>query len=152
MNPINYGEIKYNSKYGKYGIRQQAENNSDKNINPNTYNPKFRAKIDKNALSLFTTISLMFITGVIAYKGNAKIKNFITKTKLFIDKTIQDFCSKYYNMAQAGKSLKEAGGHFKDACKKPADKVKKVSKIITMPFKTMFNETKKIFSDIKNNK
>ena len=150
MNPIRFGEINYSSKYGKDGLRAKTEQSVNQEIPKDSFNPKYKSKGNKKAAGVFTTIALMLATGVAAYKGKGKIQQILKNTNSGVSNKIKDFATKHPNLAQAGKSLKDAGIHIKDACAKPIEFVKKGTKLILKPFKAIYNGIKNLFTK-KNN-
>lgn len=150
MNPIRYGEINYSSRYGKDGLRARTEQSVNKEIQKDSYNPKYKSKRNKKATGTLGTIALMVATGIAVYKGKGKIQTILNNTTSGVSNKIKDFATNHPNLSLAGKSLKEAGMHIKDACAKPTEIVKKGAKIITKPFIALYNGAKNIFSNFKN--
>ena len=92
----------------------------------------------------------MLATGFAVYKGKGKIQHVINNTYSGVTKAVKDFATKHPNLSQAGKSIKEAGVHLKDACAKPTEFVKKGAKLIAKPFKAIYNGAKNLFTKKTN--
>ena len=150
MNPIKFGEVNYISKYGKDGLRTKTEQSVNKEIQKDSFNPKYKSKGNKKAAGVLGTILLMVATGVAAYKGKGKIQQILKKISNGVTSAIKNFGTKHPNLAQAGKSLKEAGTHLKDACAKPTEFVKKGGKLIAKPFQAIYNGAKNLFTKKTN--
>lgn len=139
MNSIKFGEINYSSKYGRDGLRAKTEYVPNQEVQNDSFNPKYKSKTNKKAAGVIGTIALMIASGIAAYKGKGKIQEVAKSASTNIKKVAGEFAEKHTNLAAAGKSLKEAGAHIGEACKKPG-------KAVAKPFVAAWQGIKKIFT------
>ncbi len=105
---VNFNNPSYNSKFGSFGLQQMTKVKSQDKKNDTDI---FKATKKRNKKkSILTTLALVAATAFATYKGKNVISGGINKVTKAASTTAKriNFSSKFPNLSQAGKSLKEA--------------------------------------------
>ncbi len=104
------------SKYGSYGFQKRAEKNAQTNPQRKVYTSK------KKDYTAITTIGLVIVSAILAYKGKDKISKVLEHAKKFISDKGGKLSKQFPNISAGFKSFGTAIKNGKNAILHPFKK------------------------------